>query len=532
MDIYSSYRNKRRVLLCIIAVLLCLLFCRGIELHLIKHMTNRIKFHALPVAISVLYHQHPHDYTAIREVALPFQGPEKAGKLIQTAIKQPIVNPNENYYWFADDKGFADYIIAAFYIFGPHVMSMYAMWFLILLGTTLLYIYSFGRSLSKLAFLCLIFLGVHVAISTLPLSGRQIASVFPMEAATIYEPRFFDVLAIISIFHMIFIAIRNNPFKWFKDGWPLVMQILLFMFLYHARSSLAWEIMAILAICSTTLIYRLYKNYQNRNRTSCRYRYQSAMITAGMMIILMAALNIYKHQVYNPGYFSDMGARTIWHNALMGFSYGYYHDPYLEKKYGLTGVNDLNVAQVVIKFARANGVCPHDIEKLEAQQLLNTLGNWGNANWQNYEQCAKLLFYSIASENKLRMLYMYVLRNPMNALHTLYISMTNSTWHVWLLGEGWNPLSILNLSFYFLILWTSWTALCRVSKKLLISTSALFIFSFIPSIAFYSVILTMGGLFVSAAIMCYLVIQIILYQCAYWMRHYKIGILNAAGSEL
>ena len=73
-----------------------------------------------------------------------------------------------------------------------------------------------------------------------------------------------------------------------------------------------------------------------------------------------------------------MGVRTVWHNALMGLGE---MDPVLSNKYHLS-INDFEIANSVINFARNSQRCTPDIANLEPQLLLNTLGGWGVAHWE------------------------------------------------------------------------------------------------------------------------------------------------------
>ncbi len=509
--ICMTYKNKNWILLFLIAIIFLMIFSRGIELNLNKSMTERIRVHAIPVAISVLYHHHLHDYTGLRAVEAPFQGPGTISSLITSAISQDVGQDKSIYYWVADDKGFEDYVIAAFYIFGPQVDSLYNLWFVFLLLTIVFYVISFNSERWALAYLCLALLGVHLAVSTLPLSVDHLTSIVPANFVSIYETRFLDVLAIIPIIHMIFFATRRKKPKWIKDILPLIGQLFIFIFLYHSRSSLGWEALSVLLFCMILIITRIYINYKKLTKYKVRLHHAgigSAIIVAALLFVFLISLSIYKKYQYNEKYFAEMGARTFWHNALMGLGQ---EDSVFLSKYNLN-VNDLMIANSVIKYARDTKKCLPDIEKLEGQVLLDTLGGWGVANWTNYEKCAKSFYFSILNENKARSLYLYTIKKPFLSFHTVISSMMDSDNAEdnsirKKLGVGWHPLSLINASLFFLVMLMSFNSLYRARVKLILVTLILFICSFIPSVAFYNIVLTLGGVLVTTGVLFYLMLM-------------------------
>src|SRR5262245_18605523 len=57
----------------IAVVLIVLLFATDRRLGHYQNASTRYRYHAIPVAISVLHRDHPHDYTACRGLAMRFQ---------------------------------------------------------------------------------------------------------------------------------------------------------------------------------------------------------------------------------------------------------------------------------------------------------------------------------------------------------------------------------------------------------------------------------------------------------------------------
>ncbi|MBP6917367.1 MAG: hypothetical protein KBB94_00430 [Legionellaceae bacterium] len=503
-----TYSKKRRLLLILVFGLIAVLFARGLQLHLAKKITDRIKFHAIPVAISELYHHHPHDYTGIIAVERPFQSLADTETLIKNAILQDVTANHENYYWVADDKGFNDYVIASFYLFGPHLKSMYYMWFVILLTSVIFFLSSFHKQTGALGFLCLILLSMHVAVSTLALASvyslDSIAWRDALSSVSLYETRFLDVLALISVFHMLFFVSGKKSFLWLRDGVPLLGQIGIFIFLYHSRSSLGWELMAVFIYCLCNLLSKKRKSTFTNNS-------KSPIIVATALCSGLFLLNGYKHMTYNPLYFSEMGHRTFWHNALMGLA----SDSTLANEYHVD-FGDFNVAQSVINFSKKSNLCTPDIMDQEPQKLLNSLGNWGTVNWINYENCAKKLFFEIATKNKLAVIRLYAITKPLSSLTVVRMAMRKTSDPILerirsKYGMKWSPFNMINVGFLLVIFSLSFEALHRMRKRYLQMTIIVLIASFIPSVAFYPDILTEGGLITILPMTLYVGFSFVIY---------------------
>ena len=107
------------------------MYARGQTVALDQPVTGRLRFHAIPVAMSVLYHGRRHDYTTYRSLALGFQERPQAIPTSEDSIETRLAwaatytppKDDATHYWAADDRGWADYVIGAFALFGPHVKS-------------------------------------------------------------------------------------------------------------------------------------------------------------------------------------------------------------------------------------------------------------------------------------------------------------------------------------------------------------------------------------------------------------------------
>lgn len=489
--------SRSKALIFIVYSLIALLYISGLYQKLHVSADDRIKFHAIPVAISTLYQGHKHDYRGWRSTEIPFQNDVLlTDEFIAQHIQAPVNKAQGHYYWVADDRGFADYVIAAFALFGPRMKSLYHFWFVILLLSATLFVLAFNRQVWAMAFLALLVLGIHSAVALLKLTPNLTA---------LYEPRYLDVLALVPVYHMIFAAVCLKK-EDLKGNLPYLLgQLLIFIFLYHARSSLGWEIVAVIGISLFTFV-------KNKEWTK---------ITPSLLVIVLLlsgslALTSYKHIKYHKSYFQDSayGVRTFWHNALMGLNI---------KALPTYLVDDFTIAQIVTQYANDSKSWATSVGNLTAQELLNTLGNWGKADWIAYESCAKELYFSLLRENKREVIRMYLFDKPLQTL----IDLSSPKGGLYS-GKTplpppknalpWNPLHFLYLIPFSCIALLSAQSLYLSRWKLLSITFAVFITGMIPSIAFYSKILTRGGLSVTMAIGLYLGIAICAFSVYKWIE--------------
>src|SRR2546430_17601124 len=86
-----------------VALSLALIYRRGIEIGSDRNVADRYRYHAIPVAISSMYHRRPHNFTAYKTLAFRFQAPGDLDTLIASSIKMTGSQLSGDYYWAADD---------------------------------------------------------------------------------------------------------------------------------------------------------------------------------------------------------------------------------------------------------------------------------------------------------------------------------------------------------------------------------------------------------------------------------------------
>lgn len=373
-----------RTILIVCAVFaIVLAFVTGISLGLDKNdPSSRTRIHAIPVAISQIYHGRPHDYTADWSIALPFQSKLPLGGLIEAAVRAKVPPDDRTYYWTADDRGLSDFVNMAFRLFRPRIAALYYFWFFLLAGSLAVALACFRNDAPALLSIATTMITIDVI---LPAYIRAPAG--GVGTSHISESRVFEILGAIAILHIALAIIRPLTVTLWRWRTTLALQIFFLTFLMHARSSIGWVFVVLLSIAAATAALRWW-------RATDQKRGVFQAITPGTMLIAgWVALAGYQAVMFNPAYRGEIGPRTFWHNILMGLSY----NPTFAKDLKLPGVSDLTAVEAVLRDARARNDARLPYTGT-AQGALNSLGSHGTFDWRNYELVARdLILREIAA---------------------------------------------------------------------------------------------------------------------------------------
>jgi hypothetical protein len=487
---------------------LLLIFVRGKNLSLDRNVTDRLRFHAIPVAASVLYHGRPHDFTAYQSMARHFQMPTlTADELIPWGAVGFVPPGDATYYWAADDRGMADYVIGAFALFGPATESLYNFYFVVLAMSCGFALVGYWRHRLMTAVWLFSLAGIYCCLSIMPLATLS-GSMW--EPPSLFEPRTLELLAFIASLHIAFAG-------WFTERWTIAAglalagQVIVFWLCYHARSSLGWEALFIVAV-NLAAVSGWFRRERGQRVPRALAR-PMAWVPLVMFVCGLGALNLYKHATYHPRYFADMGARTFWHNALMGLE----SNARLGAKYHL-GISDSAAIEAVIADMRANGD-PRLTAQWTNENIRNSLGGWFEFNWYEYESAARALYFRIWRQDFLQMVRCYVFDKPLGVASQII--------HAWLpdghaqrklRGLYFNPLGLVPL--FIGVPGIILLLLARSDRVGTLIPPLLFLLlcSLIPGMLFYSVVLTMMGTFAAITVLVYVIGAMALQRLTLFVR--------------
>lgn len=463
-----------------VAVALLLIFAHGRELSLDAPVSNRLRFHAIPVAASVLYHGRSHDYTAFQSLARKFQSPDAdIDELIEWAPTAPLPEGDGTYYWAADDRGMADYVMGAFVLFGPHRSSLYFLYFVVLGVACTLMLIGFWRDPGMTGLLLYVLAAFYGSLNVMALASHSDAFGEPV---ALFEPRLMELLSLVPALHLGFAGWRRSPWtKW--ELAALAGQAAIFVFCYHARSSVAWQGVFVVGMSAAAIgVYgvRTWSDVLTRGDVFVRG------VPVALLLVGVLALNLYKREAYHPRYFEDMGSRTVWHNALMGLS----SSKPLAATYELS-LSDASVVDAVLRDMRRRGD-----RRLSGEwttgNILNSLGGWREFDWFDYEDAARSLYLSLWRNHPALMLRCYLVDQPRAALAVV--------WN----GHWFNPVSPVPL----LIMAPGLLFLTRGPRfgHLVGGMAVLAVLGLMPGLLFYPATFTMMGTLLSTGVLVYLLL--------------------------
>jgi hypothetical protein len=339
----------------------------------------RHTLYSLPAAISFLYHGGG-GYAAFVQVAETIikDNPNVSDATLQAAINLIGIDHSKLQYVPSDDKGTIDLAVLSFWLFGPHLTSLYYGFFVLLGISVAGFWWQFRREPDALAALAIYLLSLWACTPALAITR---------ELYSFHNPRVFGVLAVIPALHIIFsFGRRMTP----GVVALCVVQSLLLVECLHNRATDVWAFFAIAVIAAIAIL---------------RFRSLRPAWPVAIVLCVLALFLGFQRVAYDEVYFTTRGrAHLFWHNAGMGFGL----DPYFAQKYGIS-ISDPAMSALVERKAKDLGG-----PALVHQIFGDSPGSTGIAeNIVRYEDVGKDVVIQMANENKLetvKLFFFYKLR--------------------------------------------------------------------------------------------------------------------------
>lgn len=391
--------SGRLILIACALIAFAVAFLSGMRLGIDRaDPTNRTRFHAIPVAISQIYHGRPHDYTGSRSIAMKFQGDDPLGRLIIQMTRAQVAPDDPPYFWTADDRGLSDFVNGAFRLFGPRVKALYYFWFLLLGVSLAAALIQFRHDRVALAAIACTTIAIGAA---LPLYVRAPGLNFGELSVHISESRMFEILGAVAAVHLILVLVRPPHPRRLLEYAALAVQTGLLVFLLHARMSLLWLFATLIMLAATAFAVSW-----RRGQPSLQ-----PVLVAGALLAGYGALHAYQAATYHPAYKADIGPRVVWHNALMGLS----HNPTLAKSINVFKVDDHAAVDAVLNDMKSRSD-PRLTPDWNRTTILNSIGGHNSFDWRTYESVARALYLRTVAQHPLATLRMIFWDKPLSIL--------------------------------------------------------------------------------------------------------------------
>ena len=498
---FQKVSKIRKLLWGNLILALAIFYLVGLRSELDRNVTERTRYHAVPVALSQIHHERPHDYTGWKEVAIPFQGGEEIQETIKRSSEKQVTSKSEPYFWLADDRGFSDLVNFSFRVFGETTRGLYNGCFCLFLISIVVAGVGLRKSAGALAILNLIVIAYG---SYLPNINAAVGDTISWTNYRVHlsETRLFEIMGLV-FFLQFFAGIAFNLRMRLPEVLALFVQGIIFGFLYSCRSSIGWLVLCINTMSVFLLMYLVIKTIFYEKPINNNLVRKVIWISCAAMCLMIGVQSFggWHRLMENPIYLAKGGGRTFYHNALMGLT----SHSLFPSKYNLTGPDDACVIDCVNENLKRGNHATFD-----RQTLLNSLGGHSSADWRAYEEASKDFYIELWRKHPIEMLENYahkMLKAPVLARQSMSLKILSTENDKKIKTKTFWPNPVA--AEWVLVLLFPLIILSNYKKKLLIVSAYLvggFIFSLIPTIAFYSGILTMGGASVLIRMIAYLLL--------------------------
>lgn len=355
-------------------------------------VSNRMQFHAIPVALSYLYYGKPHDLTAYKGIAFEFQAqqtplPQLLAKY-SSGVDQANIQQQQTYYWVADDRGMGDFTIVAFRLFGPHISSLYWLYIALLAVSIGAYVLTLYRDRLSMTVMVVLLGGYVVSLFAAVVSGSNDNYNFEGKLIPIHDSRTFDALAIIGLAHILLAALSRRRLG-VVGLFGLMTQVAVLCLILMARSSLKLEILVLLCVMLVLIAYCTLSRHrrirsEGASQDTSLPPLRSLVIGLVCLLSVPVLAHIYESRIYNAAYNNTV--RTVWHNILMGVGVP---EP------GAVFPSSESDDALVIKAVVAHRNLRHPESPWDEQTILNSLGGHVEFDWRAYEAEARDIFFGL-----------------------------------------------------------------------------------------------------------------------------------------
>jgi hypothetical protein len=346
-------------------------------------------YDAIPPALSDLAFRAHGGYASLRAVSEGFYhamgGQMHESKIVGLAINQVLqmdqkTMSTETILLGGDDKGIVDFVKISFSLFGYDPAKIIYLYFIFLGVSLCAFLWSFQTDPWSQAIVGA-FLTSHYLILPMVAYHPQLQAVTAL--------RFLPVLSLVACLHCLFFVRR--PLVTPVGIVTLLMQVGLLIFVVHMRAVAAWQTNLILVYSAGRLMSLFLRDCRGA-RTGIRAGIASFpgktafALPAGLVLLGLGGLNIYRHVAFDPRYSEgkQILTRPVWHNFVAGFSF----DPVLAGIYHFK-IDDLSEMRAVGNFLTSNG------RGDEWVAMGGTSPGFSRIHWTPYDRAARDFFFSI-----------------------------------------------------------------------------------------------------------------------------------------
>lgn len=306
-------RLRSILLVALMLVALASMYSAGKAQSLDTAVPERFRYYGIPIAVSDSRYGLS-GYVAYAEIAARFFNDKSIEVILSEDLPQALDDRTikngrrgEGLFFVpADDKGDVTFARMAFRLFGPHVRSLYRMYFALLLLSVGAFVVAFRADLFRLL------VGVCVLLASLALVSAYQEDLLLPNVVTFYDPRIYGVIAVLAVFHLGFVCLdrqQPSPVRLLCAAYQALMIVLA----VHIRSD---NVLLVGALTAWVAADGIWKVRTRQQRGFLRHIWALMVLAAAF-----AGLLAWERVAYNPRYFSThMAHHLVWHNVGIGLA--------------------------------------------------------------------------------------------------------------------------------------------------------------------------------------------------------------------
>jgi hypothetical protein len=390
---------------------------------------------------------------------------------------------------WGDDKGYADFAILAFWLFGFRIESFYYLYFLVLGISAALFAAEFRRQPACLLLLPLFLAAHHVTVVILPDS---------VVTAVLHDARFLPALSMVATLHLALVA--SAPGALGLGSLALATaQVAVIILAIDGRASTIWQVVLIVGAAMVGIL------------RACRAGGAWARTAAGKGVVLalivggVAALAGYKRITYDERYLREgIPSHVVWHNVYMGLGI----HPQAVSRFDLNPT-DATSYRHATRFLRAHPEAGASLG-IEAERIRYPV--FSDVGWRKYDQIVRATYWQFWRDHPRYAAESYVIYKPKYLLEQLlwqagvlptyprWVAVDDVVLPTWRhLFNPFHPLVALAVMAAIVIAGRAPTP----SAESLILCAALFFAALIPAFVVAPLYYDLGPIFVALALACY-----------------------------
>lgn len=307
-----------------------------------------------------------------------------------------------------DDIGIVDYDKIAFSLFGFRIEAMYYLYFVILSLSVGAFLLQYWRNVLPQMTLLSTLLAFYVELDT---------SVFSEHVASVWGMRHGSVLAIVPMWHVVFLLTARVRISPPALGLALV-QIAILVFSMRVRGSAGWTVIFIAAL---TLVFIVQAwRAQTGQRTIATTVKQAIRWPFVLLLLVLGANKIYTDTRLHPAYFTDdiLPYHGAWHSAYLGICLS----PTLLAETGVPPEQwgDRSGYDAALKYLRKKGFIKSEGEYISP---------WTNTyKMRLHDNVMRSLYLSLIEEKPFTFLALYVYWKPFQLYWKLRTALETVPW--------------------------------------------------------------------------------------------------------